>query len=114
MSLRDYEWDSTCLIENLNLSLEGCHFNHGHYYDNSRQHLYNSDDDEQTQFTDIIRNSGGTGIESWGCEGTEVRGCEKCPMLNAQCLMYNLQGQRVGSDYKPGIYIHNGKKIVIK
>ena len=109
VSLRDYEWDTTCLIEYLNLSLQGCHFNHGHYYDNTRQHLYNSDGEEQTQFTDIIRNSGGTGIDSWRYENQIV----DCESVNSQC--YNLQGCRLnGKPDKPGIYILNGKKVIKK
>jgi hypothetical protein len=49
----------------------------------------------------------GVRSEKFYFEGTGVRGYE-----NTHSSMYNLQGQRVGSDYKPGIYILNGKKVV--
>jgi len=42
-----------------------------------------------------------------------IHGIESTPTLDANAPMYNLGGQRVGSDYR-GIVIQNGKKIMKK
>lgn len=106
----DYIYDFT------DITLEDCHFEYGFYYDTNERVVKDRFGNKETGPVFIVRGlgtGGTTGIEnaSWNEERGE-RG-EKCSILNAQSSMYNLQGQRVGNNYK-GIVIRNGKKAVVK
>ena len=97
----DYIYDFT------DITLEDCHFENGFYYDTNECVVKDRFGNKETGPVRIVRaNGSATGIEN-------VSGSEKCSMLNTQCSMYNLQGQRVGKQYK-GIVIRGGKKAVVK
>ena len=67
-------------------------------------------DDKVVAFTAMAKN----GVSIWGYKYAEATGIQRVTRQSDDSDYYDLRGMKVANPQKKGIYIKNGKKIVVK
>ena len=87
--------------------------NNTHYYGVMVEQTLEPTDEKVPAFTALVAT---TGVTCWGYQTEQTTGIEsiKAATEYGKDYLFDLQGRRVATPQKKGIYIQNGKKFVVK